>query len=81
MKIDKFTRLLEGLKILYDYKPFETLFNPVPSSFPNGAPNHSYSAYLCVGIENWPANEPDSKRLIELGWKEESGAGDYWTFS
>lgn len=81
LKISRFYKLYKGLELLNDYKPFETSIEPIPSSFPNGAPDFSRSAYICIGIENWPVSEPDSERLKELGWKEESGEGDYWTFS
>ena len=80
-KISRFDRLLKGLEILNDYKPFQTSIEPVPSSFPNGAPNHSSQAYISIGIENWPVNDVDGARLEDLGWKEESGAGDFWIFS
>jgi len=76
----RFDRFLRGLQILNDYKPDVINFEPIPSSFPNGAPNHSFSAYCSLHIINWPVNDPDSKQLKELGFKEDDGAGDYWTF-
>jgi len=77
--LPRFDRLLWGLQLLNDYRPVTVDLSPIPASFPNGAPNHSYSAYLSVELENWPVNEPDGKRLKELGWKEEQ-EGLYWIF-
>lgn len=79
MKFSRFITLQKGLKILKDFKPSYVDIEPIPSSFPNGAPNHAKGAYLAVCIENWPMPEQTEELMKEMGWKMEQ-EGYWWVF-
>jgi hypothetical protein len=79
MKIKSFDAVLAGLDVLKIYEPVELTINPIPASFPNGAPNHSSSAYISVEIKEWPVGDIVKKGLEKIGWKEEQ-EGLYWIY-
>lgn len=79
VKTNSFANVFQGLDILIIYNPFGLTINPIPASFPNGAPNHSSSAYISVEIKDWPVSKRDEKFLKDLGWKEEQ-EGLYWIY-
>lgn len=69
MASETLDKVLGGLKILQKHA---ARFNvePIPQSFPNGAPAFSYSAYIAVEIDGDLA-EDELAILKELGWHDE----------
>jgi len=77
--MNSFEKIFRGLEILKLYTPNCLTVEPVANSFPNGAPDHSRSAYISVdvGIDGWNISEDDKEKLIKWGWISEQ-EDQYW---
>lgn len=67
MTLQLWTSIVRGLTIL---KPYigELNIDPVPDSFPNGAPNHSHLVTIGVILGLEEPNEEETIELKTLGW-------------
>lgn len=75
----QFSNLMSGLGILSAFMPESAEIEPVPNSFPGGAPNFSTRAYLAVLVPG--GITPAAKaRMLELGWHPEQ-EGEYWVYT
>lgn len=75
-----FQKLKRAIEIFSKYEGITVYdLEPIPESFPNGAPKHSNSAYISVYTGNVQISEMDEAELKGLRWKVEC-EGDYFAF-
>lgn len=74
----KITEMSHGLAILSKYAN-DVSMDPIPESFPNGAPDYSRRCYLSVEVGLDGVNEKDEALLRSLGWHDEQ-EGIYWVY-
>lgn len=74
-----FDDIFDGLIILKRLNPRVLTVNPVANSFPNGAPDNSRQAYICVevGEKGWDILSWEMEKLIGMGWIPEDN-DQYW---
>ena len=80
-KFEKFHTGMNHLIAAYGFEKLSIESIPIPSSFPNGSPDHSSNAYILVNVHS---KEPYllenlEKEMNELGWYKEQ-EGQYWVY-